>query len=152
MHLCNTQLGRVFFSSWLLIAVLTDLWLNLSFRVIQMPRETELLHTETRLASLIKLVVAWLSHKRSTSLRTNTKPWCQKPQSRKAGFAWPLIWVAIDIPSTHCSTKRNGAKEPSFFHINTTGHWVQNKATNKNECCEGRGKIAIDMLGQTWRK
>lgn len=105
-----------------------------------MPRETELLHTETRLASLIKLVVAWLSHKRSTSLRSNTKTWCQKPQSRKAGFAWPPIWVAIDIPSTHRSTKRNGAKEPSFFHINTTGRWVQNKATNKNECCEGRGK------------
>lgn len=38
-----------------------------------------------------------------------------KPHSEKAGFTWPLIWVAIDIPSTHPFTKGNGERVPASF-------------------------------------
>lgn len=93
----------------------------------------------TRLASLIKLVIAWLSHN-VPHHSDPTQRKMPKPHSRKAGFARPLIWVAIDIPSTHFFTKGNGGKNPSFFYLRTTEHWVQNKATNKNECQKGRKK------------
>lgn len=36
--------------------------------------------------------------------------------------------------------KRNWGKDPSFFYLSATGHWVQNKATNKNECQKGTEK------------
>lgn len=38
-----------------------------------------------------------------------------KPHSEKAGFTWPLIWVAKDIPSTHCFTKGTGERIPASF-------------------------------------
>lgn len=57
--------------------------------------------------------------------------------------------------SQHASLyKRKRGKDPSFFYSSTTGHWLQNKATNKNECQKGaektgemlrnRGEMAID--------
>lgn len=104
-----------------------------------MPKEGEFLHMKTRLASLIKLVAAWLSHNvphHSDATQRKTP----KPHSWKAGFTRPLIWVAIDIPSTHLFTKGNGEKNHSFFYLGSTVHWVQNKATDKNECQKGRKK------------
>lgn len=78
-----------------------------------------------------------------------------KAHSQRPGFTWPLIWVAMDIPSTYLFTNENKGKNPSFFYLTTTGHRAQNKAVYKHECQKGgKGrkmwrKIAIDMLRQT---
>lgn len=98
--------------------------------LIRMPNQSELLHMETGLASLIKLVVAWLSHKCSTSLRINTKKNAKTTQS-KGG-----VYMTSDMSSHRYSQhaalyKRKQGKDPSFFYSSATGHWVQNKATNK---------------------
>lgn len=110
---------------------------SLCLHLVHMPTEGEFLHVKTRLASLIKLAAAWLSHKvpHHSGPKQRKMP---KPQSWKAGFIRPLIWVAIDIPSTHLFTKGNRAKNPSLFYSRTTVHWVQNRAANKNECQKGR--------------
>lgn len=43
--------------------------------------------------------------------------------------------------SQHASLhKRKREKDPGFFDSSATGHWVQNKATNKNECQKGAEK------------
>lgn len=65
----STDTGKL----WLLAGVISDWRWKRFLHLICIPSQSELLHMETGLASLIKLVVAWLSHKCSTSLRINTK-------------------------------------------------------------------------------
>lgn len=137
----------------LLAGVISDWRWKRFLHLIRIPSQSELLHMETGLASLIKLVVAWLSHKCSTSLRINTKKNAKTTQW-KGG-----VYMTSDMRghrySQHASLyKRKREKGPSFFYLSATGHWVQNKATNKNrfqkgtektgEMLRNRGEMAID--------
>lgn len=58
----------------------------------------------------------------------------------KAEFTWPLIWEAIDIPSTHILTKERGGKNPEFFCSVMIGYFIQNKSTNKKKNSKGLEK------------
>lgn len=114
----------------LLAGVISDWRWKCFLHLIRMPNQSELLHMETGLASLIKLVVAWLSHKCSTSLRINTKKNAKTTQSK--GGVYMTSDMSSHRYSQHASLyKRKQGKDPSLFCLSATGHRVQNKATNK---------------------
>lgn len=136
----------------LLAGVISDLRWKRFLHLIRIPGQSKLLHMETGLASLIELVVAWLSHKCSTSLRINTKK-VPKPQSEKAGFTRPLIWVAIDIPSTHRFTKANGERIPASFTRAPLGTGCKTRRlikTNARKQRKNRGNVEKQRSNGHW--
>lgn len=96
------------------------LW-NLFLHLFNMPKESELLHMKTQLASLIKLVVAWLSPKCSTSLRPNTKKNAKTTQSK--GRVYTTSDMSSHRYSQHAPLhKRKLGKESQFLFLEH--HWA----------------------------
>ncbi len=118
---------------------------NLFFHLFHMPNESELLHMKTRLAALIKLAVAWMSCKCTTSLRPNTK------KNAKTTQAKGRVYMTSDMSSHRYSQhaplhKRKLRKESQLLLLEH--HWALRTKTRQlikmNAKKEGR-------RGEMWR-
>lgn len=82
----------------------------------------------------------------STSFRPNTKK-----NAKTKGRVYMTSDMSIHRYSQHALLhKRKREKESQILSSGTTGHWVQNKATYKNECQKGRKKGENVENGEKW--